>query len=268
MALNQCLGVKELKMDKIIRKNYIKSFYFITFIFSILLLTLHFVFQSAGNYSISFTQLSPALAVIFISLIIKDKTILIEIKNKFLLNKIVLKWLLPAIAIPGICIVVSSLIMTYIKNEYVPWKGDILFYILSFVAMLIGSIAEEIGWRGFLLPTLQKKYSPFFSSVFVGILWGVWHLNFTGGIGGFILYTITIIEMSILMTWIYNKSNGSLLIMSVWHLTINLSSHIFLWNRFNIQLFIVESIVFGVFCVIVLILDRNTFFLREVRRSN
>lgn len=250
-------------MEKIIRKYYLRSFYIITFIFSILLFTLHFVFQSAAKYSISFTQLSPAIAVVFISLILKDKTSINDIKNHFYINKIVVKWMIPAIAIPGICIVVSSFIMTYYKIDYISWKGDMLFYILNFVAILIGSAAEEIGWRGFLLPNLQKKYTPFISSIIVGILWGVWHLNFTGGIWGFILYTVTIIEMSILMSWVYNKSNGNILLMIVWHLIINLTSHIFLWGRFSLHLFIVESIVFGILCLLILIIERNTYFFKS-----
>lgn len=247
-------------MEKIIRKYYLRSFYIITFIFSIVLFTLHLVFPSVGKYSVSFTQLSPAFAVVFISLILKDKSSINDISNHLYINKILLKWIIPAIAIPGLCIVISGIILTYYKIQFVPWKGDLLFYILNFTAMLIGSATEEIGWRGFLLPDLQKKYSPFISSIIVGILWGVWHLNFTGGILGFILYTVTIIEMSILMTWLYNKSNGNLSLMTLWHLIINLTSHIFLWERFNLNLFVVESIVFGILCLLILIIDRNTFF--------
>lgn len=250
-------------MKKIIRKHKSTSFYIITFIFSILLLTLHFVFQSVGKYSVSFTQLAPALAVVFIWLILKDKTIISDIKKQFLVNKTAVKWMIPAIAVPGICIIVSSLIMTYYKTDYVPWKGDMSFYILNFIAILIGSAAEEIGWRGFLLPNLQKKHSPFISSIIVGILWGVWHLNFTGGILGFVLYTVTIIEMSILMAWVYNKSNSNLLLMTVWHLVFNLTSRIFLWERFTLQLFVVESIVFGVLCLLILIIERKTFFFKS-----
>lgn len=250
-------------MVKTIRKYYLRSYTIITFIFSILLLPLHFVFQSAGKYSISFTQLSPAFAVVFISLILKDKTSINDIKNHFRMNKKVVKWVIPAIAIPGIMIVISSFIMTYYKIEYVSWKGDILFYILNIAAMLIGSTAEEIGWRGFLLPALQKKYTPLISSIIVGIVWGVWHLNFTGGILGFVLYTITIIEMSVLMTWVYNKSNGSILLMSVWHFIINLSSHIFLWDRFNLYLFAAESIVFGAACLLIILAERNTCFIKS-----
>ena len=77
------------------------------------------------------------------------------------------------------------------------------------------------------------------------------------GVLGFILYNITIIEMSILMTWIYNKTNGNLLIMIVWHFIFNLISHILLWERFNINLYIVESIVFGVFCIAIMIIGKK-----------
>ena len=248
-------------MKQLIRKHYLISFYIITLFFSILLVTLHFVFKSIGEYSVSFTQLSPALAVIFISLILKDKTILNDIKKHFRINKVAAKWMIPAIVIPSIGIVISSFIMTYYKIVYVPWKGDVLFYILSFIAILIGSAAEEIGWRGFLLPNLQKKHTPFISSIIVGILWGVWHFNFTGGIWGFLLYTVTIIEMSILMTWVYNKSNGNLVLMTVWHLVFNLSSRIFLWERFVLQLFLIESIVFGVLCLLILMIEKKSISL-------
>jgi membrane protease YdiL (CAAX protease family) len=228
-----------------------------------LLLTLHFVFQSVGKYSISFTQLSPALAVVLISLILKDKTIISDIKKHLRINKVAAKWMIPAIVIPSICIIVSSFIMTSLNSNYVAWSGDMLFYILNFVAILIGSAAEEIGWRGFLLLNLQKKHSPFISSIIVGTLWGVWHLNFTGGILGFVLYTVTIIEMSILMTWVYNKSNENLALMTVWHLVFNLTSRIFLWERFILQLFVVESIVFGVLCLLILIIERKSYFLKN-----
>jgi len=195
---------------------------------------------------------------------LKSKEIIYDIKNKILIDKIFLKWVIPAISIPSVCIVGSSFIMTYCRIDYVTWQGNRLFYLLNFVAILIGCAAEEIGWRGFLLPNLQKKYTPLISSIIVGALWGVWHLNFTGGILGFILYTVTIIEMSILMTWVYNKSNGNLLLMIIWHLIFNITSHIFLWDRFNLHLFVIESIVFGIMCLFILIADRNTFFRKIV----
>ena len=250
-------------MEKLLRKYYLSSFYVITFLFSILLLTLHFIFRSAGNYSVSFTQLAPTLAVAALILLLKDKIIINDIRNHFRADKTVMKWLMPAIAVPAICIIMSSLIMTYFEVDYVSWEGDALFYILNFIAMLIGCTAEEIGWRGFLLRRLQKKYTPFASSVIVGILWGVWHLNFTGGLLGFVLYAVTIIEMSILMTWLYNKSDGNLWLMTVWHFTFNVTSHIFLWDRFTLLLFAVESIVFGILCLLLVVIERKMYFFKS-----
>lgn len=184
-------------MDKIIRKHYLKSFYIITMIFSFFLLLLHFLLPVVGNYSISFTQWSPLLSLIFIALILKDKSIFNDIKNHALLNKNNLKWILPTIMIPSTLIFISSFIMSVFKINFVVWEGNLKFYLLSSLAILIGCITEEIGWRGFLLPNLQKKYSPFLSSVIVGLLWGLWHFNFTGGALGFVLYIIQSIVFAI-----------------------------------------------------------------------
>lgn len=35
---------------------------------------------------------------------------------------------------------------------------------------------EEFGWRGFLAPLLQQRFSPLPASVLVGLIWGLWHL--------------------------------------------------------------------------------------------
>lgn len=242
----------------VIQKYYITSFYIITFVFSILLLTLHFVFQSAGKYSVSFTQLAPAFAVISVSLILKDKSILPYIKSHLYFDLKDIKWIILVIAIPSISIAISSFILSYYKITYIAWEGNVSFYILSMIAILIGCAAEEIGWRGFLLPNLQKKYTPFTSSIIVGVLWGIWHLNFTEGLFGFLVYNITIIEMSILMSWVFNRTNGNLLLMIIWHFTFNITSHFLLWERFTINLYLVESIVFGVLCVIILINMRGS----------
>ena len=247
-------------MKKFIKLHYLSSFYITTLIFSLLLLTLHFVFKSVGNYSVSFTQLSPAFAVVFIAFISKDKTKLSGIKNQLLLKGFNIKWAIPAILIPAICIFSSSLVLSLLKIQFVSWTGSVLFYSLNVVAMLVGCFAEEIGWRGFLLPRLQEKHSLFVSSIIVGVLWGVWHLNFTGGILGFVLYTATIIEMSVLMAWLFSKTKGSLLPMIIWHFVYNLLSHVLLWERFNIHLFIVESIVFGIVALTIVISNQKIFF--------
>jgi len=42
-------------------------------------------------------------------------------------------------------------------------------------ALFLGPL-EEFGWRGFALPVLQRKLSPFWAGLILGVIWAVWHL--------------------------------------------------------------------------------------------
>jgi len=90
-----------------------------------------------------------------------------------------------------------------------------------FVLMLVDGPLEEFGWRGFALPKLQEKWSPLIASFIIGALWGIWHLpeflrpgspQYPMGIGFLPLFVADEITNSILMTWLYNKTQGSLLL--------------------------------------------------------
>lgn len=159
-------------MQKLIKKFYLGSFYVITLLLSGLLLILHYVFKTAGSYSVSFPQLAPAFAVVVLAIILKDKTELHKIKKYLSFQKISIKWLVVLNVLACVFIIPSGLFMTLLGTPLVPWSENWLFYLLSILAMLIGCFTEEIGWRGFLLPHLQEKYSPFLSSIIIGILWG------------------------------------------------------------------------------------------------
>src|SRR5690606_29933410 len=43
------------------------------------------------------------------------------------------------------------------------------------VTLVIGPI-EEFGWRGLMLPLLQRRFMPFWAGIIVGVVWGLWHV--------------------------------------------------------------------------------------------
>lgn len=90
------------------------------------------------------------------------------------------------------------------------------------------SFSEEPGWRGYLLPHLQRRFSPLFASLLVWLPWALWHapLDFSGGVGHSLSYYLQIrvvflIPITIIMTWIYNRSGGNILSTAIFHAGMN-----------------------------------------------
>lgn len=84
-------------------------------------------------------------------------------------------------------------------------------------------LTEETAWRGYALPRLQAGYSALNASLILGILWGIWHLPLffipgsfqsTLPFAGFVLATIA---MSIIATWVFNHTHGSVLLVAILH---------------------------------------------------
>ena len=100
---------------------------------------------------------------------------------------------------------------------------------LAVVFLLVGGpLAEEMGWRGYALPRLQGRFGALPASILVGALWAVWHLP--GFIWPSLLYNVPIpftwflllvVAWSILFTWLYNHTGGSLLLAFLYHLGID-----------------------------------------------
>lgn len=103
---------------------------------------------------------------------------------------------------------------------------------------LWGGGLEEVGWRGFALPRLQIRHSPLTASLVVGFFWALWHTPeyYTGqytsssgtgpaAIAGilarFVLYTP---PLTVLFTWIYNRTHGNLLLPVLAHTSFNVGT--------------------------------------------
>jgi len=95
----------------------------------------------------------------------------------------------------------------------------------------IAPMWEEIGWRGFAQPRMQRLYGPVVGSLFLGALWGVWHLPFffgplarTGPDATLVSASISLVEfsigltgLSVVMAWVLNNCGGSTLMAILLH---------------------------------------------------
>ena len=84
-------------------------------------------------------------------------------------------------------------------------------------------ITEEPAWRGFALPRLQRRMSPLAAAVLLGMVWALWHVPLWFVPGSFqaqlpfVAFVLSTIATSVLMTWLFNRSSGSVLIAAIFH---------------------------------------------------
>jgi membrane protease YdiL (CAAX protease family) len=101
------------------------------------------------------------------------------------------------------------------------------------MGLIIPSIGEEPGWRGFALPRLQAAYGPIIATIILGTLHGIWHLPalFTPLLGpftveGFIVFVLTAAAGTFIYTWVFNNTRGSIWMAMVLHASSNAASQL------------------------------------------
>lgn len=112
-------------------------------------------------------------------------------------------------------------------------RGLAMVPALWLLALPFGPLPEELGWRGWLLPRLQSRMTPFRASLVVGVVWTFWHLPmywFPGaaipsfldlGVASVLLYLAQIVGEAVLFTALFNRSRGSVLLAIVFHTAFN-----------------------------------------------
>jgi membrane protease YdiL (CAAX protease family) len=72
----------------------------------------------------------------------------------------------------------AAFFMTRSGTERWQWWSLVQILTLFIPNLLGGLIGEEVGWRGFALPRLQRHFDPVTSSLLLGFFWANWHLPF------------------------------------------------------------------------------------------
>jgi membrane protease YdiL (CAAX protease family) len=97
-------------------------------------------------------------------------------------------------------------------------------FVLPFLLIDFVSNGEEIGWRGYVLPRLQAKYNALTSTLILGFVWGFWHLlKFLPhwSTVSFVWFMLHTMSFAVILTWLYNNTKGSLLLVTIMHASSN-----------------------------------------------
>lgn len=104
-----------------------------------------------------------------------------------------------------------------------PWYLIVLAIIISTPVQA----GEEIGWRGYALPRLARRFGFAQASLLLGVIWACWHLPlfFLPGADtygqSFPVWTLQVVAVSVAITWLYAGTEGSLLLTMLMHSAVN-----------------------------------------------
>ena len=138
----------------------------------------------------------------------------------------------------------------------------------AFVTILLASIIEEVGWKGYCEDSIGEYMNWFWESMLFGLFWSLWHLplifiegTYQAGLMVNPLYVVNFfvsgIPLGFVITWVYLVSDRSILACMIFHLFVN-----FMQEKIAMtpETKCVETIVVTVAAVIIVICNRKMFF--------
>jgi len=138
-------------------------------------------------------------------------------------------WYLAAILVPALFPVGGFLLGLAIGTP-VPPAPPLQVWLslpLLLVALVIPAVLEEVGWRGYALPRLQRRLGPLTASLVLGVVWAGMHLplwllpDFGFADQSVPLYVAQVMAISVVLAWLYNATGGSLPLTGIAHAAVN-----------------------------------------------
>ena len=192
--------------------------------------------RSALDFSITdiLAAFTPLIAATILVYKEKGETGIKTLFNRvFDFNKIKKKvWYVPIIFLPFV-IYLLIFIIIYLTKLPLPSTFDSSFKSIPFLFMLffIGAMCEEIGYMGYAIDPMQERFGALKASVFMGILWAIWHYPSIIQQGhGFIWLlwgTLGTVAVRVLIVWIYNNTQKTVFACILFHTLLNLGRPLF-----------------------------------------
>lgn len=189
----------------------------------------------------------PSIAGILMTGIVSGKKGLRDLFSRVLKWRAHFKWYILALFTAPIVLIIPLLALSLISPEYLPGfliSGNIAPLLISGIGGGIAvGIFEEMGWTGFAVPMLRRRYSILITGLIVGVAWGAWHilsndiwgskvyngslpLAFFLIVDGLLFMIGQLPAYRILTAWVFDHT-GSLTVTMLMHASLTASTMIF-----------------------------------------
>lgn len=173
---------------------------------------------------------APSLTSIGLTLYFFGKKGLSKMFGRFKRVRIKWYWWILLLLLPvAIHFVGRSLWQLFYDGEINPFHLNPVYWLGAIIpSFLIAGFGEELGWRGFALPRLQRNFSPIKAAFILATVHLLWHLP-TYWIGQgmhnvpFLFIVVFVFPWTFIFNWLYNRSGGSLIFAVGFHAISNAS---------------------------------------------
>ena len=181
----------------------------------------------------------PFLAALIVLAATRGKSGVVALLRRMVRWRVAPVWYAVALLLP-VMITVGATVLNVLLGAQAPssvelggWMGLFPLFALLLLVPGIGGAWEEPGWRGYALPQLQVGRSALLASLILGVLWAFWHLPLM--VVGEVNWSdlVLVIAVSVVLTWVFNNSNGSVLIVMLLHAMNNTISGSFFSPMFS-----------------------------------
>ena len=215
----------------LIRRHPLIAFFVLAFALS----WWSWILYAFGLYPAPIASFGPFLAALVVLAITQGKSGIGGLLRRMVRWRVGIRWYAVALLLPvGIALAATAL--NVLLGAQAPSAADLggwtgLFSTFALVLLIpgTGGTWEEPGWRGFALPRLQAGRSALVASLILGAVWALWHLPLvvaTGQMGGWDI--VIIMAWTLVLTWVYNGTGGSVLIVMLFHAMFNTVSGSFI----------------------------------------
>lgn len=204
-------------------------------------------FRVSIIFQIIFVAYMPTVAAVLVTGISEGKVGIKALLQKVLIWRVGIGWYVFSIfgfaAFCGGAVMLANLMgaeepLPFFGREVSNLSSVELIFMVPLLFLVVTVInGEELAWRGFALPRLQERNSALTSSLLLGLVWVIFHLplfftntGFPMDVSGILSRSIQLMGASVIFTWLFNNTGGSVLLAYLLHGSVNTWTRVFPMN--------------------------------------
>jgi len=244
-----------------VKRNALVLFFLLTYLISF---SLFLTWDWANDDSIPWFTFGPMLSALSLTALAGGWPAVKALLGRLVQWRVGWRWYAVAFGVP-VAIALGAIGLATLVGVPAPTAAQWASWPSLFLAFPIrvffsGPFGEELGWRGFALPRLQAKYTPLVATVILSVLGALWHLPLVLIGQNQWPDLLLILAGYILMSWVYNATNGSVLLALLFHGVTNTMGGAFLSRMYTganaVQFSIWHTVVWFVAALIVVVATR------------